>query len=86
MTTTETISVTKRQVEILRWIANYINSHGFSPTIREGMKAFGFDSPNGFVCHLQPLARKGLLVWVEGCPRTLRLTPAGVALLEEVQP
>lgn len=84
MTTASPPIVTARQRRILRWIADYIAAFGFSPTTREGMTAFGFKSPNGWVCHTDPLRRKGLVEWVGGRSRTLRVTTAGMELLAEV--
>ena len=65
--------LTDRQRAILVWINEYIAAHGFSPTIRELVRAFGFKSTNGAVCHLQPLRTKGYVTWLDGSPRTLRV-------------
>ena len=75
MTTTETTPqpLTDRQREILRWISLYIEQRGYSPTLREMCLAFKFASPNGAMCHLVPLARKGWITWNEGQPRTIRV-------------
>jgi repressor LexA len=75
MTTTETTPqpLTKRQREILSWITQYIDAHGYSPTLREMCLAFGFSSVNGALCHLVPLQRKGWVTWHEGKSRTLRV-------------
>lgn len=84
MTTASPPTVTAQQRRVLQWIADYIAALGFSPTVREGMAAFGFDSPNGMVCHLDALQRKGLVASIKGRSRTLRVTPAGAELLAEV--
>jgi repressor LexA len=63
---------TKRQLEIHAWIGGYVAKHGYSPTLRELCKAFGFRNVNGAVCHLEPLRKKGLVDWVDGQARTLR--------------
>lgn len=73
MTTATPLPLTERQREILAWIDGYIESHGFSPTLRELVKAFGFKGPNGAACHLRPLRKKGAITWVKGSPRTLRV-------------
>lgn len=65
--------LTNRQREILVWLAQYIADHGYSPTIRELCQAFGFDSPNGAMCHLVPLRKKGWITWQDGQARTLRV-------------
>jgi repressor LexA len=73
MTTTTPIRpLTDRQREIYRWIVGYIATHGYSPTVRELCLAFRFDSPNGAMCHLLPLRKKGYLAWNERQSRTIR--------------
>lgn len=75
------VPITPRQREILAWVASFIEAHGFSPKYRDGCAAFGFKSPNGFVCHIAPLRKRGLLTWVDNSPRTLRVTPEGEEVL-----
>ena len=72
-TQTAPAPLTARQREIVAWVTAYIGQHGFSPTIRELVTAFGFAGPNGAACHLRPLRKKGVLTWIEGKPRTLRV-------------
>jgi repressor LexA len=73
MTTSTPIRpLTDRQREIYRWIVQYIATHGYSPTVRELCLAFRFDSPNGAMCHLLPLRKKGYLAWNERQSRTIR--------------
>jgi len=59
MTTSTTPTLTPRQQEVLDFIRERTRSYG--PTIREIMAEFGFTSPNGAVCHLVALERKGLI-------------------------
>lgn len=73
MTTTTQPPLTTRQREIRDWIEAYIGLNGFSPSIRELCDAFGFKTPNGGLCHLRPLRRKGVVSWIDGRPRTLRV-------------
>jgi len=50
---------TDRQAEILAFIkANY---QYYGPTVREIARQFGIRSPNGVICHLDALERKGLI-------------------------
>lgn len=67
---------TPRQMEVRSWIADYCNATGLNPTIREVANAFGFKSPNGVMCHLHPLRARGLVSWIDGRSRTLRVTEA----------
>jgi repressor LexA len=75
VTTTETTPrpLTERQREILAWLVRYIDQHGYSPTLREVCMAFGFASPNGAVCHLVSMQRKGWVTWNEKKSRTIRV-------------
>lgn len=74
MTTTQDLQpLTERQREILVWLAGYIRDHGYSPTVRELCQAFNFGSPNGALCHLHPLRKKGWVTWQDGSARTLRV-------------
>lgn len=50
---------TAQQDKVLQWIKD--NTRLYSPTIREIAAAFHFASPNGVVCHLKALERKGLI-------------------------
>lgn len=72
--TTPLVPLTERQREILVWLFRYIDEHGYSPTVRELCHAFSFGSPNGAMCHLVPLRKKGWLTWQDGHARTLRIT------------
>jgi repressor LexA len=69
-------SATDKQAAILAWVRSYIAQSGFSPTIREIGKAFGIASSNGVSDHLWRLRRKGLVTWVDGRSRTLRVLEA----------
>jgi repressor LexA len=61
MTTTDQpqTPATAKQAQVLEWIR--ANSRLYSPTVREIAAAFKFASPNGVVCHLKALERKGLI-------------------------
>jgi len=51
--------LTPRQAEALEFIRQ--NAAMYGPTIREIAAAMGIRSPNGVVCHLDALERKGLI-------------------------
>lgn len=53
--------LTKRQADILEMINDCVTKNGFAPSIREIADAFEISSPNGVVCHLKALERKGFL-------------------------
>jgi repressor LexA len=54
-------SITKRQHEILDFIRDKIENRGFPPSIREIGEAFQIASPNGVMCHLKALEKKGCI-------------------------
>jgi repressor LexA len=53
--------LTERQEEILRYIARHVDLNGFQPSIRELGERFKIRSPNGVVCHLKAMQKKGYL-------------------------
>ncbi len=54
-------NITKRQHEILEFIRDKIENRGFPPSIREIGEAFNIASPNGVMCHLKALEKKGCI-------------------------
>src|SRR6516162_9076298 len=53
--------LTERQREIYDFIRDKIESRGYGPTVREIGLAFDIKSPNGVMCHLKALEKKGLI-------------------------
>ncbi len=53
--------LTSRQKEINAFIRNKIEARGYGPTVREIGEAFNIQSPNGVMCHLKALVKKGLI-------------------------
>lgn len=53
--------LTKRQQQVYDFILKKIQSRGYGPTVREIGSEFNIKSPNGVMCHLQALVRKGLI-------------------------
>lgn len=64
---------TERQLEIYAFIRDKIHSRGFGPTVREIGHAFKIRSPNGVVCHLKALERKGLITRGKNMSRAIEL-------------
>jgi len=54
--------LTPRQREIYEFIRDKIESRGYGPTVREIGEAFEIKSPNGVMCHLKALEKKGLII------------------------
>lgn len=50
---------TKRQQELLDFMADWERLEGCPPTVREMMYGLDVQSPNGVMCHLVALQKKG---------------------------
>lgn len=66
-------SPTSRQMAIYEFIRDKIRSRGFGPTVREIGTAFKIRSPNGVVCHLKALERKGYITRGRNMSRAIEL-------------
>ena len=69
-------SLTSRQSEVLTSIRDYIERHGFPPTIAELTTLLGIRSPNAVRDHLRTLARKGVIALTPAASRGIRLLTA----------
>jgi len=65
--------LTDRQREIYEYIEERIDTRGYGPTVREIGTAFKIKSPNGVMCHLKALERKGLIRKERGAARAIQL-------------
>ena len=65
--------LTQRQKEIYEFIRDKIESRGYGPTVREIGLGFGIKSPNGVMCHLKALEKKGLIIRQEFSARAIQL-------------
>jgi repressor LexA len=54
-------TLTERQRHIYEFICEKIERRGYPPSIREIGDAFRIKSPNGVMCHLKALEKKGLI-------------------------
>src|SRR5262245_26140116 len=52
--------LTSRQKEVFEFVRDLITNRGYGPTVREIGDKFGISSPNGVMCHLKALEKKGL--------------------------
>lgn len=75
--------LTPRQTEILAFIKQWLEVHGYPPTRAEIAQELGFRSPNAAEDHLKALARKGAIEMIPGASRGIRIpeedTPADPA-------
>ncbi len=54
-------TLTDKQRQIYDFIRERIEKRGFPPTVREIGEAFEIQSPNGVMCHLKALEKKGVI-------------------------
>jgi len=66
--------LTARQQEIWNFLVQYVDAHGYPPTVREIGEAVGLASPSTVHAHLTNLERAGLLKRDPTKPRALELT------------
>ena len=69
-----TKQLTDRQRRVYELIRELILNRGYGPTVREIGEAFGIKSPNGVMCHLRALERKGLILRSPNKSRAIELT------------
>jgi repressor LexA len=84
-------SLTSRQREIYNFIKGKIQGRGYGPTVREIGLQFQIKSPNGVMCHLKALQKKGLIHREPNMSRAIQLLddptmapPAGLKLLGRI--
>jgi repressor LexA len=81
------VELTGRQQEIWEFLVDYVDRHGYPPTVREIGEAVGLASPSTVHAHLANLERAGLLRRDPTKPRALELTgreSASVATLPKL--
>jgi len=67
-------SLTIRQREIYEFVKDKILNRGYGPTVREIGTEFDIRSPNGVMCHLKALEKKGLITREAHMSRAIQLT------------
>ena len=84
-------ALTSRQREIYSFIRSKIHGRGYGPTVREIGVQFLIKSPNGVMCHLKALQKKGLIHREPNMSRAIQLLddpstapPAGVKMLGRI--
>lgn len=66
-------SLTHRQKAIYEFLKDKIQLRGYGPTVREIGTEFGIRSPNGVMCHLKALEKKGLITRESHMSRAIQL-------------
>lgn len=65
--------LTERQQGIYNFLKDKILNRGYGPTVREIGAQFGIRSPNGVMCHLKALEKKGLITREPHMSRAIQL-------------
>lgn len=65
--------LTSRQQEIYEFLREKIMTRGYGPTVREIGQRFEIKSPNGVMCHLKALEKKGLISRESHMSRAIQL-------------
>ena len=78
--------LTGRQQEIWDFLVDYVDRHGYPPTVREIGDAVGLASPSTVHAHLANLERAGLLKRDPTKPRALELSGRGRRVQPKEEP
>jgi len=65
--------LTKKQKSVYEFIRDKIRHRGYGPTVREIGDHFKIRSPNGVMCHLKALEKKGLITREKNRSRAIQL-------------
>ena len=65
--------LTKRQEAVFEFIRDKIQNRGYGPTVREIGEQFRIRSPNGVMCHLKALEKKGMISREPNMSRAIQL-------------
>ncbi len=73
-------ALTTKQEAIYHYIRGHIENKGFPPAIRDICDEFGISSPNGVMCHLKALQKKGYIHRVEKRDNQQRAQARGITI------
>jgi repressor LexA len=65
--------MTQRQRQVYEFVRDKIRNRGYGPTVREIGQRFKIRSPNGVMCHLKALEKKGLIRREPNMSRAIQL-------------
>src|SRR6185312_8047358 len=72
--------LTAKQQHIYNYIRKHIEGKGFPPAIRDICDAFSISSPNGAMCHLKALEKKGFISRVSKHKNKQRVQARGITI------
>jgi repressor LexA len=70
-------NLTDRQQSVYEFIRDKILTRGYGPTVREIGEEMDIRSPNGVMCHLRALEKKGMIKRDANKSRAIELTQSG---------
>lgn len=73
-------ALTTKQEAIYNFIRKHIEQKGFPPAIRDICEEFSISSPNGVMCHLKALQKKGFINRVEKRDNKQRAQARGITI------
>ncbi len=73
--------LTNQQQAVYNMIRERIIDRGYGPTVREIGEHMNIKSPNGVMCHLRALERKGMIVRASNKSRAIELTESMASLV-----
>lgn len=73
-------NLTERQMAVYEFIREKIRERGYGPTVREIGAEFDIMSPNGVVCHLKALEKKGIISREANLSRAIQMIAEPVEL------
>lgn len=73
-------TLTAKQQHIYNYIRKHIEGKGFPPAIRDICDAFSISSPNGAMCHLKALEKKGFISRVSKHKNKQRVQARGITI------
>ena len=65
--------ITDLQKQLLEYIRQYIQKHGYAPTQMEMMRDLGYKNPQPIYQRLRALKRKGFIDWKQHKARTITI-------------
>lgn len=74
---------TKKQRELLNYIAEFIKTTGYGPSYREVMRALDYKSVSTVAVHVDGLIAQGLLRKKDNSARSLEVVPENMAIGEK---
>jgi repressor LexA len=73
---------TKKQIDVLIYLSNFIHKNGYPPTVRDVVRAFRFNSTNSARGYLNGLDEKGYIKITPFISRGIRIMERGYKVLE----